>query len=148
MTDALLTTIQREVEKFSEDITRLEDERTVIDEKINRTKRERDAWQTIYAIRLGESGADNTAIKQFVSVAPPVELEEYGAKSRVMKEHILSSGEIGVTPKSVQEYMHERGLTVSPNFVYKTLNRLKADGEIESIGGVFKPTKSEHLAAQ
>jgi len=136
MLEVSIEAIEGQIEKFSTQIAGFEAELALAEEKIARAKRERELWQSILALRRPIHGPARPA-----TVPPTVDAEEYGAKSRVMKAHILSSTDLGVTPKSVQEEMAKQGLPVSINFVYKTLKRLQADGEIESIGGVWRPVQ-------
>ena len=146
----MLTTdaIQSEIERLTQQIEEWEKKRAELDEVINPAKRERDSWQYIHARRTAENPvttAKTQAEAAATSTAEPT--QGYGARSRVMREHILASVELGVTPKSIQEYMRTCDLPVSANFVYKTLAKMRDDGEIENRGGVYRPVAREVGAA-
>ena len=142
--DVSADVIEAQIVRFAEEITNLESQRTVIEEKIVRTKRERELWQSILALRVSNHGLPQQAFPITNQVPLP---DEYGGKGRTMRQHILESFETGVTPKSVQEHMQRIGLPVSANFVYKTLNKLRDEGKITSIGGVWRPVRNESAAA-
>ena len=131
--------LQAEIERFTNQLVTLEEESKMIEDKIRRTKQERELWQSILSIR--QPGSIIPTITPVHAARLGGDNEEYGAKSKVMKQHIMNSIIEGVTPKSVQEYMIKQDLPVSANFVYKTLNKMKADGEIVSTGGVWRPVQ-------
>lgn len=145
--------IHKEIERLSGAIEKLEQERARIDEKIAPIRRMRDSYQSIYSIITADAPTAKSKAESDAATAPnsiPASAatdDGYGARSRVMRQHILSSAETGVTPKSVQEHMAKVGLPVSSNFVYKTLGKMKADGEIDNPGGVYRPVAKEVTAA-
>jgi hypothetical protein len=136
--------IKKELDRLAAVVSDLESKRASIDELITPAKRERDAWEVIYSMRAKED--DMSPLVDSLTLSPltstiSLNSEGYGARTRVMRDHILSSADVGVTPKSVQEYMTAQNLPVSPNFVYKMLSSLRTEGKIEAKGGVFKPVR-------
>jgi hypothetical protein len=133
--------IRSEIERLSKQIEEWEKERARIDELINPAKRERESWQFIYSRRAADPERATAKTQEEAALTSTENVDQYGAKSRVMRQHILNSHELGVTPKSVQDYMRLQNLPVSANFVYKTLAKMREEGEIKSEGGVFRPVR-------
>ena len=141
--------IRSEIERLTVEIDKLEKERARIDELINPAKRERESWQFIYSRRVAESEQVTvmTASENALMALPTEPADGYGSKSRAMRQFIMSSMELGVTPKTIQDHMRSKELPVSANFVYKTLAKMVEDGEIENKGGVFRPKTQSGIAA-
>lgn len=143
--------ILSEIDRLSTEIDRLEKERVKIDELLTPARRERESWQFIYSRRVTDSNAVTAQTQRESELlnTPSTRIdgvEEYGAKSRIMRQHILASYDTGVTPRTVLDFMRSQDLAVSSNFVYKTLSRMREAGEIENRGGVFKPVVKENAA--
>ncbi len=146
MVDITVEAMQEQIERAAEKLRDYQLQISELESLVSRTSQEQDLWKSLVALHTRTLGPiARPALKKEGPV--PFDVEEYGAKSRVMKQHIMSSFQDGVTPKSVQEYMQRQELAVSINFVYKTLNKLKADGEIDSTGGVWRPVKQANEAA-
>jgi hypothetical protein len=136
--------IRREIDRLSSEIEKLEKERARIDALINPAKRELDSWEQLYTMRTAGTPAPAKGV-----ASPPAQgniyagfsdmADNYGIKSRTMRQYILGGVELGVTPKTIRDFMLSQNLPVSVNFVYKTLAKMKENDEIKSEGGVWRP---------
>jgi hypothetical protein len=128
--------IELQVQRLTRDIQQWEAKKMELEKQIEPARKELEAWELIMKFR---GGAPVQHTQPAANTPSQMEKDAYGSRGRLMREHILASKELGVTPRTVLEFMNKSNMPVSANYVYKTLAKMVVEGLLDFRGGIYRP---------
>lgn len=69
-----------------------------------------------------------------------VDIANYGAKTRLIREYLAMMGSEGATPKGITDYLRSRSVRISSTFASSALFKMKDKGEVEAVNGRYYVT--------